>query len=129
MIRIDGNSRRQRFALQTDLLSGNHPPPPGSTTGCSGCGATFPNMTTNLNTFVKYEGKLILVEGVNFIPHTNIEKPCCVTHIQTARAESSPPRGTYPTDNKIKINGIIPVRIGDVTACNSSIIPGPTSPI
>jgi len=128
MIRIEGNSGRQRFALDTDLLSGNHPPV-GEAAACSGCGATLPNMTTNLNRFVKYEGKLILVEGVNFIPHTNVTKDCCVSHTQTARAESSPPRGTYPSDNKIKINGLVPVRIGDVTTCNSSIIPGPTSPI
>lgn len=122
MIRIDGNSRRKRFALQTDLLSGNH-------TGCSGCGASLPVMTTNLNTFVKYEGKLILVEGVQFAEHPTQSQPCCVGHIKVARAESSPPKGTYPTDNKIKIGGIAPVRLGDITTCNSSIIIGPTSPI
>ena len=122
MIRIDGNIRRQRFALQTDLLSGDH-------TGCSGCGPSLAIMTTNLNTTVKYEGKLILVEGVQFLEHPNLSNPCCVGHVKVARAESSPPRGTYPTDNKIKINGIVPVRLGDITACNSSIIPGPTSPI
>lgn len=115
MIRIDGNSRRKRFALQTDLLSGNH-------TGCSGCGASLPVMTTNLNTFVKYEGKLILVEGVQFAEHPTQSQPCCVGHIKVARAESSPPKGTYPTDNKIKIGGIAPVRLGDITTCNLSLI-------
>jgi hypothetical protein len=121
MIRIDGNSRRQRFALETDLLSGNH-------TGCSGCGVSLPIVATNLNRFVKYEGKLILVEGVQFLEHPNQGQPCCVGHTKVAKAESSPPKGTYPTDNKIKINGIAPVRIGDVTICNSSIIPGVGSP-
>jgi hypothetical protein len=121
MIRIDGNSRRQRFALETDLLSGNH-------TGCSGCGVSVPLPPTNLNTFVKYEGKLILVEGVQFSEHPNLSNPCCVGHIKVARAESSPPRGSFPTDNKIKINGIAPIRIGDITTCGSSVIPGVASP-
>lgn len=106
---------RQRFALETDLCSGDH-------VGCVGCGQSIP--IPALNDMVRYEGRLILVDLDQFITHPNQSNPCCTGHRPVGVAESNPPTGTFPDDSLIRVNGRIPLHINDFTECLSTIIEG-----
>jgi hypothetical protein len=106
---------RQRFALETDLCNGVHP-------NCPNCGPSLG--IPNLNQAVRYEGRLILVDTDTFLPHPNQSTPCCTGHSPIGVAESNPPTGTFPDDSLIRVNGRIPLHIGDFTECLSTIIPG-----
>jgi hypothetical protein len=106
------------FALEDAVDDGNH-------ISCVGCGQS--NITSNPNTKVKYEDKLILVEGCIFAPHPNVvmsgRTDCCKApepHGRSPEPESSlalPPQTTF-----ITIDGKLPIRLGDLFPCGSKVI-------
>lgn len=111
---------RKPVALVTDQIDGIHQG------GCVACGPSLPMISTNPNSTVRYEGKLILTAGVKFENHPSPgEFGCCylpVEHDRTALPESDPTIVSSPDDGLIKIEGKIPIHIGDIVACGPKII-------
>jgi len=109
---------RQRFVLETDLCSGVHE------MSCFTCGPSNPLQSLG-NDMVRFEGRLILVDQDPFMPHPNVGSDplnCCVGHATLGDAESNPVFGSFVDDGLIRVNGRVPLHIGDFTQCRSTII-------
>ena len=98
---------RARFAFQTDIADANIHIPPGTGVGCTNCGIS--TVLFNPNTTVTFEGKLLLVNGTMFSPHTSPGREGCGTgHNTLALPLSDPTKPPSPNDPFIKINNLLP---------------------
>lgn len=107
---------RNKVATNKDVANGHQHF--GNT--CNTCGISM--VALNPNTEVTYEGLPIVVENTIFNPHPIPgELGCCITHDVRAFPLSDPMAVPTQDDQIIKINGLLPVRIGDLLYCGAEI--------
>lgn len=117
---------RDRVALQTDIANAEIHIPPGNGVGCFRCGIS--TVLVNPNVTVTYEGKLILLQGTVFSPHTSPginnsgRVGCGTSHNTVALPLSDPTKPRTPNDGLILINNLLPIHVGDILTCGARII-------
>ena len=107
---------RNRLALQTDYADGN-----SHTQGdCQGCG--FSLLAFNPNTTVTFEGQTVVLEGSIYTTHPIPgNQGCCLSHNTLAKPLSDPNSPGGVDDNLVTIEGLRPIRLGDLLYCNAPI--------
>ena len=106
---------RNKVAVQKDFANGNK-----HLGACNNCG--FSLIAFNPNAEVTYEGLPIIVDGAIYLPHPSPGiLGCCLTHDVRARPLSD--LASIPTvdDQMVKINGLLPIRLGDLLYCGAEI--------
>jgi hypothetical protein len=113
---------RDRLALETDLADANIHYPPGAGVGCDGCGISV--LAFNPNTLVTYEGVKVLIAGSTYSPHPSPgPRGCGLSHVTLALPISDPMVPVTVDDPLVTVEGVLPIRLGDILACGSRIIP------
>jgi hypothetical protein len=118
---------RQRLAVFGDFTDGDThlagQNGAGSPPGCN-AGGTPQIALSNPNAEVFFEGLPVLVLGTVFDPHTNKGTGGCATgHVTAAIPLSDPFSLNGPDDLLVKVNGILPIRVGDLLSCGDQIKP------
>jgi len=112
---------RGRLALATDIANAEYHVPPGNGVGCTQCGIS--TVAYNPNFTVTYEGKQVLVDGTIFTSHSNPGRVACgVGHDTAAMPLSDSTRVPTSNDGLIKVNGLLPIHLGDILVCGAKIV-------
>ena len=112
---------RGRIAVITDIADADYHVPPGNGVGCTNCGIS--TVAFNPNFTVTYEGKFLLTEGTVFTPHTSPGRTACgIGHDTAAIPLSDLSVAPTTNDGLIKINGLLPIHVGDILTCGAKIV-------
>lgn len=118
---------RQRLAVFGDFTDGSTHLAglngAGSPPGCNAQGSLQLPLS-NPNSEVTYEGLPVLVAGTTFDPHSNRGREgCAAGHVTVAIPLSDPFSVNGPDDLLVKVNGVYPIRVGDLLSCGDQIKP------